>query len=464
MDDLDRALLALLQRDASQPYAALGQAVGLSPGAAHERVRKLRERGVIRRTTIEVDPVAVGRGVLAFVMVRAGAWMGDQDTRAALAALPEVQEAHVIAGPATLLLKIRTASTASLQDTLRRIFKIDGVGGTEAVVVLETFFERPADPVAETAPQRAASAGGAGAGWPDDGRPACPLIRPGPGLRAMRLAGQGGTGLGGDAPAGQGGTGLAGQAGADEGEPRLAYNGLSLDRAAAQRGDAAWVETVLGRPSTRLIPFWREKCLTSGRPGTGSQPAILAAPAAAAALAAAAQTVLLGLDGEAGVFAIDLSRLERADALGVAGATDAADVRAIFTALDAQQAATLGYALGILRWHRDQRFCGACGHPTASCHGGTQRRCTSAGCGKLLFPRIEPAVITLVEAPGAVSRCLLARHRGAAPGAFATLAASWRSARAWKTRSAGKSPRRPACSWARSATRHPRPGRSRPGS
>ena len=102
MDDLDRALLALLQRDASQPYAALGQAVGLSPGAAHERVRKLRERGVIRRTTIEVDPAAVGRSVLAFVMVRAGAWMGDPGTRAALAALPEVQEAHVIAGPATL--------------------------------------------------------------------------------------------------------------------------------------------------------------------------------------------------------------------------------------------------------------------------------------------------------------------------------------------------------------------------
>ena len=160
MDDLDRALLALLQRDASQPYAALGQAVGLSPGAAHERVRKLRERGVIRRTTIEVDPAAVGRSVLAFVMVRAGAWMGDQGTREALAALPEVQEAHVIAGPATLLLKIRTPSTASLQDTLRRIFKIDGVASTEAVVVLDTFFERPTDPVAEAVQPRDGQAAG----------------------------------------------------------------------------------------------------------------------------------------------------------------------------------------------------------------------------------------------------------------------------------------------------------------
>ncbi|MFC7640114.1 Lrp/AsnC family transcriptional regulator [Streptosporangium lutulentum] len=65
MDAVDRALLKELQRDATQAYAALGQAVGLSAGSAHERVRKLRESGVIRRTTIDVDPAAVGRGVLA---------------------------------------------------------------------------------------------------------------------------------------------------------------------------------------------------------------------------------------------------------------------------------------------------------------------------------------------------------------------------------------------------------------
>ena len=69
MDDIDRQLLSLLQADATRPYAALGQAVGLSAGAAHERVRKLRERGVIRSTVADVDPVQVGKGVLAFILV-----------------------------------------------------------------------------------------------------------------------------------------------------------------------------------------------------------------------------------------------------------------------------------------------------------------------------------------------------------------------------------------------------------
>jgi DNA-binding Lrp family transcriptional regulator len=146
VDDVDRSLLAELQRDATQAYAALGKAVGLSAGAAHERVRKLREQGVIRRTTVDVDPAAVGRGVAAFVLVEAGTWMGDQPVKAALEALPEVVEAHVVAGPASLLVKVRTPTTEDLQAALRRLFAIEGVTGTQTIVVLESFFERAADP------------------------------------------------------------------------------------------------------------------------------------------------------------------------------------------------------------------------------------------------------------------------------------------------------------------------------
>jgi Lrp/AsnC family transcriptional regulator, leucine-responsive regulatory protein len=141
MDQIDRALIAQLQRDATQSYAALGQSVGLSAGAVHERVRKLRERGAIRATTVDVDPKALGLGVLSYVLVDSNTWMGD--SAAAFAALPEVQEAHVIAGAASVLLKVHTPATEQLQDVLRRIYDIPGVSGTQAIVVLETFFERP---------------------------------------------------------------------------------------------------------------------------------------------------------------------------------------------------------------------------------------------------------------------------------------------------------------------------------
>jgi Lrp/AsnC family transcriptional regulator, leucine-responsive regulatory protein len=79
----------------------------------------------------------------AFVLIEADAWMGDTATRDALAAIPEIQETHIVAGPASLLAKIRAATTEGLQDVLRRIFAIEGVTGTNTIVVLETAFERP---------------------------------------------------------------------------------------------------------------------------------------------------------------------------------------------------------------------------------------------------------------------------------------------------------------------------------
>lgn len=146
MDHVDRELIALLQNDATRSYAALGQAVGLSAGAAHERVRKLRERGVIRRTTVEIDPVAVGHGVLAFVLIESREWMGDGPTRDALEAIPEIEESHVIAGRASTMVKVRAKTTKDLQGTLRRIFEINGVSRTETIMVLETTIDRPVNP------------------------------------------------------------------------------------------------------------------------------------------------------------------------------------------------------------------------------------------------------------------------------------------------------------------------------
>ncbi|MFG3227308.1 Lrp/AsnC family transcriptional regulator [Kitasatospora sp. NPDC048194] len=124
-------------------YAALARAVGLSAAATHERVRKLRERGVVRRTTVEVD-AQPRAGVLSVVLVDSSAWAGD--SAAAFAAIPEIEEAHVIAGSAPVLVKVRTASTEQLQDVLRRLYAVVGVSGTRATVVLETFLERPPAP------------------------------------------------------------------------------------------------------------------------------------------------------------------------------------------------------------------------------------------------------------------------------------------------------------------------------
>ncbi|MGC4769615.1 NAD(+) diphosphatase [Micromonospora sp. DT44] len=203
----------------------------------------------------------------------------------------------------------------------------------------------------------------------------------------------------------------------DAAERVLAYGGGSLDRAGALRTDPARLDALLDDPATVVLPLWRDRCLVDG-----DGPVRLTADRASLVRSAAAETVFLGLDGNVAVFAVDLSGLGEATAVEMAGAARAVDVRSLVGRLDPAGAATQAYARGLLHWHRQQRYCGTCGAVAVAGGGGHVRTCSGAECGRLLFPRIEPAIIVLVEAPGSAGRCLLARHAGAAEDSYSTLA------------------------------------------
>ncbi|MFD1720422.1 Lrp/AsnC family transcriptional regulator [Amnibacterium endophyticum] len=70
MDAIDAAILRALQDDARQTNRAVAAAVGVSPTTALDRTRALVERGVIRGTSVDVDPAAIGRGVQALIAIR----------------------------------------------------------------------------------------------------------------------------------------------------------------------------------------------------------------------------------------------------------------------------------------------------------------------------------------------------------------------------------------------------------
>lgn len=194
------------------------------------------------------------------------------------------------------------------------------------------------------------------------------------------------------------------------------YAGSTLDRAAGARSTLTWSKAVEEDPGARLVPLWRDQCLV--RDGEALSPP---GPEAAAIVAAlAGEPVFLGFDAGTAVFAADLSHLAQDRAVELLGADGCADVRALVDALGRERAGLIAYARGLLYWHRSQRFCGACGGRTTVREAGHMRECEA--CGQLLFPRIEPAVITLVELAGRPARCLLGRHQGAAAERFSTLA------------------------------------------
>ena len=149
LDPVDRQILALLQDNARIPQAEIARTVGLAPSAVLERLRKLEARGVVRDYVTVLDPRALDQRLLAFVAVRTTDRPGEARVSDTLAAIPEVLEAHQVAGDDCLLLKIRARDPEHLSQILReRIGSVEGVRSTRTTIVLETIKESPRLPLA----------------------------------------------------------------------------------------------------------------------------------------------------------------------------------------------------------------------------------------------------------------------------------------------------------------------------
>ena len=138
----DARILDVLQRDGRRPYADLGADVGMSGPSAHERVKKLEARGVIRGYAAIVDPEAVGLGILAFSWITQAPGTAATDLTDDFAAIPEIEECHHISGEADYLLKIRARDTHDFERVLRQVQGVRHVFTTQTDIVLSSGFER----------------------------------------------------------------------------------------------------------------------------------------------------------------------------------------------------------------------------------------------------------------------------------------------------------------------------------
>jgi Lrp/AsnC family leucine-responsive transcriptional regulator len=144
LDKLDLQILTLLTKDGRAPAAQIADRVGLSRPAVADRIEKLERSGVIRGTTVVVDPAAIGRNVTAFVACRgagqlpAKAWKAFQS----ILKTDEVLEAHTVAGDDCYLMKVRTGSIASLNDLVSRLTAPPLSLSTRTTIVMRTHCEK----------------------------------------------------------------------------------------------------------------------------------------------------------------------------------------------------------------------------------------------------------------------------------------------------------------------------------
>lgn len=145
LDAKDRKILALLSQDASLSYVELGKEVHLSPPSVHERVKKMKNEGVINGIVARLDSDKIGRPLLAFIHVDTTSWAVTRSILS-LKALPEIEEIHTVAGDSAMLLKVRTQNTRSLESLLEVIHSIEGFKGTRSYIVLTPHLERGPSP------------------------------------------------------------------------------------------------------------------------------------------------------------------------------------------------------------------------------------------------------------------------------------------------------------------------------
>ena len=138
MDSVDSEILRLLRENGRLSWRDLGAAVGLSANAAADRVRRLRQTGVITGFTALVDPAAGGRRLEAIVGVTLAHGVDSDRFATEAERLAPVTEVLHLAGAPDYLLRVSCHDTAELDILLRTLRIKLGASDTETKIVLRS--------------------------------------------------------------------------------------------------------------------------------------------------------------------------------------------------------------------------------------------------------------------------------------------------------------------------------------
>ena len=148
-DTFDTAILAVLAQDGRISITDLAKRIGLSKSPTQARLRRLEEQGVILGYRALLDPIRLGLDHVAFVEVRLN------DTReaalrafnAAVAKVPEIEQAHMIASHFDYLLKVRTRDMTAYRTFLgETISALPHVSNTSTYVAMQAVKEEAVAP------------------------------------------------------------------------------------------------------------------------------------------------------------------------------------------------------------------------------------------------------------------------------------------------------------------------------
>jgi Lrp/AsnC family leucine-responsive transcriptional regulator len=140
VEEIDRKIISLLSADGRMSFTELARQTGLSVSAAHQRVRRLEQTGVIRGYAALCNADDIGLPLTAFISIKPFDAAAPDDVPQRLERVTAVEACHSVAGDENYILKVRVSSPAALEDLLQEIRTVAGVS-TRTTVVLSTPYE-----------------------------------------------------------------------------------------------------------------------------------------------------------------------------------------------------------------------------------------------------------------------------------------------------------------------------------
>jgi len=139
IDDMDKKILGELQRDAAQSLDEIAKRVGSSKTPVWNRIRKLKEAGVIRQQTVLLDAESLGFEACFFVLIRTSEHEADwqQKFLKALRERPEVLEAHRLAGDIDYILKVQVQNARAYDTFYQALISEVKVHNVTALLSME---------------------------------------------------------------------------------------------------------------------------------------------------------------------------------------------------------------------------------------------------------------------------------------------------------------------------------------
>jgi Lrp/AsnC family leucine-responsive transcriptional regulator len=138
MDEIDDRILGILATNGRASFAAIGDAVRLSPHGAADRVRRLERDGVITGYAARIDPAGVGRALDAFIDVRLLPTTDSEEFERRVSRLDSVREVAFLTGRFDYQLRVACRDADDLNDTVRAIRRDAGAATTETRIVLRS--------------------------------------------------------------------------------------------------------------------------------------------------------------------------------------------------------------------------------------------------------------------------------------------------------------------------------------